>query len=150
MKLMLLSGPRGSPCFFAERVTSLNGGSPFRRERPRPWAPAHGPRQPHMLKGATLSFALAEWTSNSFNVEFKPVNRSSVNTLTARTPAQGSFTTCAGEIKGKPETKGAFLCGFFEMLRSSDSQKHGSSGYIRRDVDARPRRKARTKGKQII
>lgn len=90
MKLMLLSGPRGSRCFFAKRVTSQNGGaSP-------PLGPCSWAAAATYVEGATLSFALAEWTSNSFNVEFKPVNRSSVNTLTACTPAHCSFTMCAG------------------------------------------------------
>lgn len=76
---------------FAQRVTSLIGGSPFRcDERPRPWpllTGRGGKWGDAYVEGATLSFALPEWTSNSFNVEFKPVNRSSVNTLTARTLA---------------------------------------------------------------
>lgn len=76
---------------FAERVTSLIGGSPFRcDERPRPWLllKGHGGKwEAAYVEEATFSFALAEWTSNSFNVELKPVNRSSVNTVTIRTPA---------------------------------------------------------------
>lgn len=74
---------------FAERVTSLIGELPFGcDERPRPWPLLTGPSGKWgaaYVAGATLSFALAEWKSNGFNVELKPVNRSSVNTLTTHT-----------------------------------------------------------------
>lgn len=72
MKLMFLSGPRGSPYFFAERVTALIGESD---ERPRPLGlGANG------KSVCGLSFASAEWKSQGFNVEVRSLNRSGVDT----------------------------------------------------------------------